>query len=187
MTEANDQRRRLLRGLTAGGVLLPFCAPALARLKEADTGSATADAITMRHLHTGEFLAIPADPQGLDRRAFSKVNVLLRDHYSGDIGVIDPVLVVLLAKLRRELGTDRSIHIISGFRSNATNQMLRKRGGGGVAKRSLHMDGKAIDIRIPGLPLTDVRDAAIDLKAGGVGYYRKSQFVHLDTGRFRTW
>ncbi len=185
MTMANDQRRRVLRGLTAGGLLLPLSAPALARMT--DRGPVAADAITMRHLHTGESLAIPADPHALDRRAFSKVNVFLRDHYSGDIGVIDPTLVVLLAKLRRELGTDHSIHIISGFRSVATNQMLRKRGGGGVAKHSLHMDGKAIDIRIPGLSLTDVRDAAIDLKGGGVGYYSKSQFVHLDTGRFRTW
>lgn len=185
MTMASDHRRRLLRGLTAGGLLLPTSTSALARL--ADPAPALPDAITMHHLHTGEFLAIPADPHELNRRALSKVNVFLRDHYSGDIGVIDPTLVVLLAKLRRELGTDHSIHIISGFRSAATNQMLRKRGGGGVARRSKHMDGMAIDIRIPGLPLADVRDAAIDLKGGGVGYYQKSQFVHLDTGRFRTW
>lgn len=182
---ARDQRRRLLRGLTAGGLLLPFSAQVLARAAKDEP--IVPDAITMRHLHTGEFLAIPSDPEEINRRALSKVNVFLRDHYSGDVGVIDPALVVLLAKLRRELGTDRNIHIISGFRSVTTNEMLRKRGGGGVARRSKHMDGMAIDIRIPGLPLTDVRDAAIDLKGGGVGYYRKSQFVHLDTGRFRTW
>lgn len=184
MTMANDHRRRLLRGLTAGGLLLSFSASALARPK--DTGPALPGAMTMHHLHTGEFLAIPADPEELNRRALAKVNVFLRDHYSGDVGVIDPALVVLLARLRRELGTDRRIDIISGFRSPATNAMLRKRSGG-VARRSKHMDGMAVDIRIPGVPLTDVRDAAIDLKAGGVGYYQKSQFVHLDTGRFRTW
>lgn len=185
MTKASDHRRRLLRGLTAGGLLLPFSAPALARIK--DPGPAMPDAMTMRHLHTGEFLAIPADPEELNRRALAKVNVFLRDHYSGDVGVIDPALVLMLSRLRRELDTDRRIDIISGFRSPATNAMLRRRGGGGVAKRSKHMDGMAVDIRIPGVALTDVRDAAIDLKMGGVGYYRKSQFVHIDTGRFRTW
>src|SRR5690606_35498434 len=90
MTMANDQRRRLLRGLTAGGLLLPMSAPALARM--ADPRAALPDALTMRHLHTGEFLAIPADPEELNRRALSKVNVFLRDHYSGDVGVIDPAL-----------------------------------------------------------------------------------------------
>lgn len=185
MTMASNHRRRILRGLTAGGLLLPFSTSALARIT--DSAPALSDAITMRHLHTGEFLAIPADPEELNRRALAKVNVFLRDHYSGDIGVIDPALVAMLAQLRRELDTDRRIDIISGFRSSATNAMLRKRGGGGVAKRSKHMDGMAVDIRIPGVPLADVRDAAIDLKLGGVGYYRKSQFVHLDTGRFRTW
>lgn len=185
MTMANDQRRRVLRGLTAGGLLLPLSAPALARI--ADPGAGLPDAMTMRHLHTGEFLAIPADPEELNRRALAKVNVFLRDHYSGDVGVIDPALVVLLSRLRRELGTERRIDIISGYRSVATNEMLRRRGGGGVARHSKHMDGMAMDIRIPGVPLADVRDAAIALKSGGVGYYRKSQFVHIDTGRFRTW
>ncbi|MFA7505821.1 MAG: DUF882 domain-containing protein [Burkholderiaceae bacterium] len=185
MTMANDHRRRLLRGLTAGGLLLPFSTSALARIS--DPGPGAPGSITMRHLHTGESLAIPADPKRLDQRSFSKMNTFLRDHYSGDIGIIDPALILLVAKLRRELDTEHSIHIISGFRSEATNRMLRKRGGGGVARRSLHMDGKAVDIRIPGVPLADVRDAAIDLKVGGVGFYRKSQFVHIDTGRFRTW
>lgn len=185
MTMASKHRRRLMRGLIAGGLLLPFSTSALARIQ--DPGPALPDAITMRHLHTGELLAIPADPEEFNRRALAKVNVFLRDHYSGDIGAIDPALVAMLAQLRRELDTDRRIDIISGFRSPATNAMLRKRGGGGVAKRSKHMDGMAVDIRIPGVSLADVRDAATDLKLGGVGYYRKSQFVHLDTGRFRTW
>jgi uncharacterized protein YcbK (DUF882 family) len=185
MTMADDHRRRFLRGLTAGGLLLPFSTSALARI--ADTGEALPGSLTMRHLHTGEFLAIPEDPDELGRQALAKVNVFLRDHYSGAVGAIDPALIMILARLRRELGTDRRIDIISGFRSPATNDMLRKRGGGGVARRSKHMDGMAVDIRIPGVPLADVRDAAIDLKLGGVGYYHKSQFVHLDTGRFRTW
>jgi uncharacterized protein YcbK (DUF882 family) len=182
---AHEDRRRMLRGLVAGGVLLPLSTGAFARV--ADLSVPRLDALTMRNLHTGEALALPADPDALTRRALGKVNVFLRDHYSGDVGTIDPALIALLAQLRLELGTDRTIHVISGFRSEKTNRMLRRRGGGGVARRSMHMDGRAIDIRIPGLSLTDVRDAAIGLKAGGVGYYAKSQFVHLDTGRFRTW
>lgn len=185
MTMATDHRRRLLRGLTVGGLLLPFSTAALARV--ADLAPGSAGAMTMHNLHTGELLAIPADPDELTRRAFSRVNVFLRDHYSGDVGIIDPALIALLAQLRLELGTGKKIEVISGFRSEATNEMLRRRGGGGVARKSMHMLGKAIDIRIPGVRLADVRDAAIDLKAGGVGFYPKSQFVHIDTGRFRTW
>ena len=77
--------------------------------------------------------------------------------------------------------------MISGYRCPATNATLRDTRGGGVARRSLHMDGKAIDVRLPGIPLAGLRDAALTLQAGGVGYYPKEQFVHLDTGRVRSW
>ena len=77
--------------------------------------------------------------------------------------------------------------MISGYRDPQTNERLRKTRGGGVAKRSLHMEGQAIDVRLPGVPLAELRDAAISLKAGGVGYYPKDQFIHVDTGRVRTW
>ena len=82
---------------------------------------------------------------------------------------------------------DRRAKIISGYRSAHTNETLRTTRGGGVARRSLHMDGKAIDVRLPGIPLAGLRDAALTLQAGGVGYYPKEQFVHLDTGRVRSW
>ena len=78
-------------------------------------------------------------------------------------------------------------HIISGYRGPLTNARLRSTRGGGVAKRSLHMEGKAIDVRLPGVPLAELRDAALSLKAGGVGYYPRDQFVHIDTGRVRAW
>lgn len=185
MTKASDHRRRLLHGLAAGGLLLPFSGRAFASVAPAKRPDP--DVISMRNLHTGETFALAASPQELDRRALARVNVFLRDHYSGAIGIIDPALLVILARLRRELDTSRPVHVISGYRSPATNEMLRRRGGGGVARHSLHMDGKAIDIRIPGVALKDVRDAAIDLRRGGVGFYAKSQFVHLDTGRVRTW
>ena len=77
--------------------------------------------------------------------------------------------------------------MISGYRSPATNALLKATRGGGVATRSLHMTGQAIDVRLPGTALADVRDAAVALQLGGVGYYPGSQFVHLDTGRVRRW
>jgi uncharacterized protein YcbK (DUF882 family) len=77
--------------------------------------------------------------------------------------------------------------VISGYRAPRTNEHLQKTRGGGVATHSLHMEGRAIDVRLPGVPLADLRDAALTLKSGGVGYYEREQFVHLDTGRVRRW
>jgi len=85
-----------------------------------------------------------------------------------------------------QLGSGDTFHVISGYRSPETNQMLAERSDG-VARHSLHMDGKAIDIRIPGRDLTHLRDAALNLRSGGVGFYPGSQFVHVDIGRVRKW
>ncbi|MBO3717385.1 MAG: DUF882 domain-containing protein [Candidatus Accumulibacter sp.] len=93
----------------------------------------------------------------------------------------------LLFETRRELGCTQPFEVISGYRCAATNTRLRNSGGGGVARQSLHMEGRAIDIRIDGVPLADVRDAAMSLQAGGVGFYPRSKFVHLDTGKVRYW
>ena len=84
------------------------------------------------------------------------------------------------------LGAGSAVELISGYRCAATNQRLRQSGGGGVAQRSLHMDGRAIDVRLRGVPLADLRDAALSLRARGVGLYPRDQFVHLDTGRPRS-
>ncbi len=100
---------------------------------------------------------------------------------------MDPALYDLMHRIRAELKARRPYQIISGYRSPRTNERLRVKGGGGVAKRSLHMEGQAIDLRIPGVPLAELRDVALSLKAGGVGYYPGSQFVHIDTGRVRSW
>jgi uncharacterized protein YcbK (DUF882 family) len=138
--------------------------------------------------HTRERLAlayavdgryVPAALVALDR--------LLRDHYSGEVGRIDPQLFDLLHGVQRELAQDGTFEVISGFRSDATNARLRERGGGGVARRSLHLQGRAIDVRLPGAALAEVRDAALSLRGGGVGFYAREQFVHIDTGRVRAW
>lgn len=99
---------------------------------------------------------------------------------------MDPRLMDILFALRRKLNTDRPFQVISGYRSPETNAMLRKRNVG-VAKISLHMQGKAIDIRLPGFKLSTLHKACIELKRGGVGFYPKSNFVHVDTGRVRYW
>ena len=93
----------------------------------------------------------------------------------------------LLFRLQATLRTQGDYQVISGYRSPVTNERLRSRGGQGVARHSLHMEGRAIDVRMPGVPLQDLRDAALSLKLGGVGFYPREQFVHVDTGRVRSW
>lgn len=178
-------RRRWLRhtlGLGGAAALLPLSAgPAHAMI-------ATPRDIAMSHLHTRERIAtIYAIGERFVPSALVSLNHFLRDHYSGEVGEMDPQLYELLQRVRRELGSDRPFEVISGYRSPVTNEQLRTTRGGGVARRSLHMDGRAIDVRLPGVSLSDLRDAAIALRAGGVGYYPRENFVHIDTGRVRHW
>lgn len=140
--------------------------------------------------HTGERLKTSYCCGGVYQpEALKDINYILRDFRANEIKPIDPKLLDLLHELGGTLETDQPIHIISGYRSPHTNSMLRQRGGAttGVASHSLHMDGKAIDIRIPGVQLDHLRGAARSLKLGGVGYYPASNFVHVDTGRVRCW
>ena len=178
-------RRSLLR---FGGAVVAsvVSAPALAKLVN-PIGRMGKD-IHMSHLHTAEHidLVFAVQDQYLNP-ALDKLNYFLRDHYSGDVGIMDPLLYDLMYQIRRDLGVRRPFQVISGYRSPETNEHLRTSRGGGVAKRSLHMDGKAIDVRLPGVPLKELRDAAIAQKVGGVGYYPKDGFVHIDTGNVRTW
>jgi uncharacterized protein YcbK (DUF882 family) len=144
--------------------------------------------LSMVHTHTGERLevvfAVDAHyrPAALDALAR-----FLRDHYSGAVGAFDPDLFEQLHRVQRALGRDGAFEVVSGYRGAATNDWLRETRGGGVARRSLHMEGRAIDLRLPGVPLADLRDAALELRAGGVGFYPRERFVHLDTGRVRRW
>lgn len=167
--------------LAVAGSALPLAKPALA-------ARADARSLSLSHTHTGERmnLVYALDEQYLPE-SLSRLNLFLRDHYSGEVGLIDPQLFDLLHGVKQTLGGDPTFQVISGYRCTATNSRLRNTRGGGVAQRSLHMDGKAIDIRVADLPLADLRDAALSLRGGGVGFYAREQFVHLDTGRVRHW
>jgi uncharacterized protein YcbK (DUF882 family) len=182
------ERRIFLRHsakLALGGMLLPFAQKALANLSPA---LPDARSLAFSHTHTGERISLVyAVGDHYVPEALTVLNHFLRDHYSGEVGAIDPQLLDLLHRLQQELGCNDPFHVISGYRCPTTNQHLKATRGGGVAKRSLHMDGKAIDIRLPGVALGDVRDAALGLKLGGVGFYSRDQFVHVDTGRVRHW
>jgi uncharacterized protein YcbK (DUF882 family) len=137
--------------------------------------------------HTAEYLSATYSRSGqLLPAALEKINHLLRDHRTGEVREIDVRLLDLLHRLAREIGCSQPFHVISGYRSKETNAILRHRGGG-VAANSLHISGQAIDIRLPGCRLSDLRQAALSLKAGGVGYYPEPDFVHLDIGRVRCW
>lgn len=187
MTATPTRRRLLALGLRHGAGLSAVAAlPALAL--PARAAPARARGLEMRHLHTREHIDIVYARDGSYLpEALRSLDRFLRDHYSGAVGRIDPRLHDLMHALRQALGTDRPFDIVSGYRAPATNARLKATRGGGVATRSLHMDGRAIDLRIPGVPLADLRDAALALKAGGVGYYPRDGFVHVDTGRVRRW
>lgn len=177
-------RRRFLQ-LASGAVV---GAAGAGMMRPAFAAAPQGRLLAFDHTHTGEKLSLVyAAGSDYFKDSLAKLNRFLRDHYTGDVGVMDPQLFDVLHRVRSELGCKQAFQVISGYRCPATNDKLRGKGGGGVAKRSLHMDGKAIDVRIPGVPLKELRDAALSLKAGGVGYYPSSQFVHLDTGRVRSW
>ena len=143
--------------------------------------------LSFTNLHTGEKLRTTFWAQGdYIRDELKAVNRVLRDHRSGDVHAMDPKLLDLLYLLQQSVAVKGAFHIISGYRSPATNRQLSARSSG-VAKKSLHMQGKAIDIRLPGCELKQLQKAALALQAGGVGYYPKSNFIHVDTGRVRRW
>jgi uncharacterized protein YcbK (DUF882 family) len=118
--------------------------------------------------------------------ALADIDYILRDHRAGEIKPIDTRLLDLMCSLRANLEIRGPFHVISGYRSPETNALLRNRGQG-VARNSLHLQGKAVDIRLPGCELSVLRRAAMKLKGGGVGYYPSPNFVHIDVGRVRHW
>ena len=142
--------------------------------------------LSFYHTHTGETLEIMLDAKNIGTQAVRQVSRFLRDFRTGETHPIDPHLLDLLCRIKKVSGSDGTIEVISGYRSPATNEILRKKSGG-VAKKSLHMQGRAIDIRLSNLQTCKLKDIACSLKQGGVGYYAKSDFVHLDTGKIRYW
>lgn len=176
--------RRKLLARTAAGAL---ATTALARAHAAPAPLRDGARLSLVNLHTGEKAEVVWVDRG-ERVGDAKVEIdrVLRDHRSGDVHPIDAALIDQLVVMRGLLGVAQPFHVISGYRSPATNARLAE-SGRAVARHSLHMEGRAIDIRVPGLDLRDVHRAALKMGAGGVGYYARSQFVHLDTGRVRTW
>ena len=137
--------------------------------------------------HTGETLDAAYCIKGrYCPEALMRINHILRDHRTGEIAPIDPELLDLLHALSRKIGTRSPFHVISGYRSPATNAKLRRRSRN-VATNSLHMEGKAVDICLPDRDLRSLRQAALDLSRGGVGFYPGPNFVHVDVGRVRFW
>jgi uncharacterized protein YcbK (DUF882 family) len=171
-------RRRLLLGLAAA-VPAAWAAPSQA--------AAQPRVLRFAHLHTGERLQVEYFENGIYLPdALSEVNHLLRDFRTGDVAQIDPALLDVLHGLATRTGSSQPFEVISGYRSPATNAALRAHSSG-VASGSLHMQGRAIDIRLADVALPHLRDAALQLQLGGVGYYPGSDFVHVDTGRVRHW
>lgn len=198
-TQLHSRRRFLHFGLQFGvgastALLLPnafakLSSPAVAQSDTAQPGNARADReLSLLNLHTGESLKSTYWAEGqYQPDELTAISRILRDHRTGDTHPVDQALLDLLTVLHHKVdGKQKPFQVISGYRSPKTNALLNKKSNG-VAKKSLHMQGKAIDIRLPGCQLSDLRKAAISCQTGGVGYYPKSDFIHIDTGRVRRW
>lgn len=178
-------RRGFLRGLLAGGSAV--FAHGLPGTALASTLSVPDRSISLLNTHTGEELTTEFFRGGsYCDGSLTALNALLRDYRTGDIASIDPRLFDLLHEIARLADREPKFEVISGYRSPQTNAMLNALSKG-VARHSLHMEGRAIDIRLAGYRTDRLRDLALSMQSGGVGYYRKSDFVHVDTGRVRAW
>ncbi len=184
-TETAHSRRRFLKAGSGACTLLasPMAIPSV----QAAMKRPFEKKLSFLNLHTGERTRATYWANGrYIPEGMRAINHVLRDHRTGDRYTIDPDLFDVLYLLQHKLGTRQEFHVISAYRSPATNAKLAEQNGG-VAKNSMHTHGKAIDIRLPGRKLSDLRTAALSLQMGGVGYYPASNFVHLDTGNYRFW
>lgn len=176
---AHDPSRR--RFIALAGLACTGIAPSARALVP------TSRQLSFQHTHTAETLSATYWQAGrYDARALQLINRLLRDFRTNEIHPIAEPLLDQLYDLQQLVGNDAPFEVISGYRSPSTNDMLQ-RTTSGVATWSLHMSGCAIDVRLPGTSLRRLRDAAASLRRGGIGYYPSSDFIHLDTGRFRQW
>ena len=175
-------RRKFLQYSSAATVASIF-----SPLIHANTKLTSGKTLSFINLHTEETLSCCYWMDGkYNPISLAEINHILRDHRANEMMDMNTKLLDLLHTLHQETGSNSPFHVISGYRSPHTNKKLRKQDKG-VAKRSLHMQGKAIDIRLPDVELKHLRDTAISLQAGGVGYYSKSNFIHIDIGKPRSW
>lgn len=174
------ERRAFLRGVSGAAV-----ACACARAASAITPEKRA--LSFANTHTGESLSIVYVENGtyIDF-SLQRINHLLRDFRTGDVHSIDPGLLDILFDLRALANHNEPYQVICGYRSPATNALLRSRSSG-VAEHSLHVQGRAIDVRLAGFPTPKLHELALGMRRGGVGFYAKSDFVHLDNGAVRSW
>lgn len=184
-TGHNPGRRRFLTlgagALVAAGSLAAMPGVAKAASKRPERS------LSIYNLHTGEGVdAVYWAEGGYIEGGVAEISQLMRDFRTGEVKAIDPHLLDLLYAITGSLGATGPIHLISGYRSAGTNARLHERSSG-VAKHSLHMDGMAGDIRIPGHDLGSLHKVALSLRGGGVGYYPQSDFVHVDVGAVRRW
>jgi uncharacterized protein YcbK (DUF882 family) len=143
--------------------------------------------LALYNAHTNEHLNAVFWSEGrYVNNALEEINYFLRDYRTGAIKPINKQLLNLISTMSAIIGTEYRFNVISGYRSPETNRLLRKKSKG-VAKNSYHMFGKAIDIRVPGFSLSKLREIAVYLQSGGVGYYPKSNFIHIDSGPVRCW
>lgn len=186
MTHNSWSRRSFLKASLAGALTIVGSGPVWA--KQVTTPEMPEGKLSLYNIHTKERLSATFRKENgdYDIDALNAINWILRCHYTNQETIMDVRTIEFLNTVDKKLGGNNEIHVISGYRSPIYNQLLRQEGHG-VAKNSLHQVGKAIDIHIPGTGLERIREVALNLKYGGVGYYPGSGFVHLDSGAFRTW
>ncbi len=186
MFHGSKSRRSFLKASVAGFLTLVAARPAFPKVP--DIPALPEGKLSLYNIHNSERLSVAfRNAAGdYDSEALKAIDWILRCHYTNEETVMDVRTIEFLNTMDKKLGGSNEIHIISGYRSPLYNQLLRSEGHG-VAKHSLHQAGKAIDIHIPGTALEKVRQVALNLQWGGVGYYPGSGFVHIDSGNFRTW
>jgi len=182
------QRRAVLRAGALGGLMLSALAAGPVQAASFGLPKNGAYRVSFRNAHTGEsFSGAYRIGDRYLPEAFAKINAVMRDFRTGEVFPIDPRVIDIMYTVQGKLGSKNPFEVLSGYRSPWTNNMLQNTGSGGVATNSLHLTGQAVDLRLPGTSIARVRDVGREIAAGGVGYYPRSNFVHLDTGRVRSW
>lgn len=186
MNKDMNRRSFLALGAATMGTMM---VPALAQAAQFKTGVVESGTrrLAFRNAHTGEsFSGVYRVGDKYLPDAFKQINMVMRDFRTDEVYPMDPRTIDILNAVQRMTGKSTPFEVISGFRSSKTNNMLRNTSTG-VAKKSLHMEGRAVDLRMEDFDTARLRDLAINLGAGGVGYYSRSNFIHLDSGDVRDW